>query len=94
MKYFFCVCTALILQSCFYANVVVPLDTDAEETRLGSKIGRSKTQSLFYLVAWGDAGVHAAAKEGGITHITHLDRRYYSILFGLYAENETIAYGD
>lgn len=79
---------------CVYIDVKSPLDTDVSNTVLGSKEGRAKTQSVMWLVSWGDAGTAAAAKNGGIETITHLDVRYYSILFGLYAERETIAYGN
>lgn len=85
----------LILQSaCVYVNVKSPLDTDVSNTVLGTKEGRSKTRSIMWLVSWGDAGTAAAAKNGNIETITHMDVRYYSILFGLYAERETIAYGN
>jgi len=72
----------------------VPLDTDVKETVLGSKIGKSQSQSILWLVAWGDAGTAAAAKNGNIKKITHLDLEYYSVLFGLYSQRQTIAYGD
>jgi hypothetical protein len=84
----------LLLSSCAYIDVKVPLDDNVKDTVLGSKVGRSHSESVLWLVAWGDAGTAAAAKNGGITTITHLDTRYFSILFGLYSKRETIAYGD
>jgi hypothetical protein len=75
-------------------NVTSPLDTDTNNTSLGTKVGRAESQSILWLVAWGDAGTAAAARDGGITTVTHLDVHYYSILFGLYSSRETIAYGD
>ena len=47
---------------CIYMNVVQPLDTDLEETRLGSKVGKAEAQAILGLFAWGDAGTQAAAK--------------------------------
>lgn len=79
---------------CIYSNVTSPLDTNVTETRLGTKIGRSKARSVFYLVAWGDAGVARAAKNGDLKVVHHLDVEVLSILFGLYSEVSTIAYGD
>lgn len=79
---------------CVYVDVKVPLDKDVNKTELGSKIGRSEAHSILWLIAWGDAGTAAAAKDGGITTITHLDTGYESYLFGAYSKRETIAYGD
>lgn len=89
-----CLLVLFQLTSCVYVDIKVPLDTDVSSTVLGNKEGRSKARSLFWLVSWGDAGTAAAAKNGGITSISHLDARYHSVLFGLYAERETIAYGE
>ena len=82
-----------LFSGCLYANVTSPLDTDVSTTRLGDKVGRSKSHSVFALVAWGDSGTASAAKNGGIETITHLDNHYYVILFGAYSYRETIAYG-
>ncbi len=49
---------------------------------------------MLWLFAWGDAGAAAAAKNGGITTMTHMDRELYGILFGIYTRTTTIVYGD
>ena len=72
----------------------LPLDVDVSVTKLGSKQGVSSVQSILWLFAWGDGGTAAAAKNGGISTITHLDSRSTIYLFGLYSRYETIAYGD
>jgi len=46
------------------------------------------------LVSWGDGGTEAAAKDGRITIVTHLDSQIYMIFFGLYTRVDTIAYGE
>ena len=79
---------------CIYSNVKVPLDTDVEATQLGNKVGMASNQSILWLVAWGDGGIEAAAKNGGITVVRHLDVREIFVLFGVYARATTIAYGD
>ncbi len=84
----------VFLSSCVYLDVKAPLDDDVDTTVLGEKVGHAKSRSVLWLFAWGDAGTRAAAEDGGITTINHLDVAYYSILFGLYSERETIAYGD
>lgn len=85
----------LTLQAgCVYTNVQRPLGTEFNKTELGSKTGQSSCQSLFWLVAWGDAGSKAAAENGRITTIRHADLQLLSVFFGLYARSTTIVYGD
>lgn len=84
----------LSLSSCLYLNVKGPLDTDVSTTTLGSKKGVSTVHSVLWLVSWGDGSTEAAAKNGGISTINHLDNHAYMILFGLYSKVDTIAYGD
>ncbi len=88
------VLAAFTLSGCIYANIITPLDKDVEETTLGSKTGSSSCQSVLWLVAWGDAGSAAAAKNGSISVIKHMDQQNISILYGLYAKQTTIVYGD
>jgi len=83
-----------LLSGCVYTKVIVPLDTDTDKTQLGSKVGESHAYSVAWLFFWGDAGTAAAAKNGGIKTINHLDAEYFVILFGLYSRLTTIAYGN
>ena len=83
-----------LLTGCLYTQVKIPLDTDVSGTKLGEKEGRATIKSIFWLYAWGDASTAAAARDGLITTINHLDREQKVILFGLYSETTTIAYGD
>ena len=85
---------SIMLSGCVYMNVRAPLDTDVARTQLGSKVGKSTSQSIMWLFAWGDSGVEAAAAQGELETINHLDVEYFLILFGVYAERTTIAYGD
>ncbi len=98
MKAFKRILTALVtvplLSGCVYYNVSRPLDTDLDETKLGSKVGRSQAQSILWLFAWGDAGTQAAAADGGITTIRHADRNQLLVLLGVYVRQTTIVYGD
>jgi hypothetical protein len=88
---FFLACS---LTSCLYGKVILPLDKDVADTTLGAKVGRASVQSVAWLVAWGDAGVEAAAKNGGLTTVRHLDTERFVLIFGLYTRITTIAYGD
>lgn len=88
---------ALLAVSLFtgcFVNVKIPLDTDLDRTQLGTKVGEAKARSVLWVFLWGDAGTQAAAKQGGLTTITHADREFFIVLFGLYASETTILYGD
>jgi hypothetical protein len=86
--------TLLLASGCVYTSVKIPLDTNLEETKLGSKTGEATSQSVLWLVAWGDSGTQAAAQEGGITTLLHADQKLFTVLFGLYSKQTTIVYGD
>ena len=83
-----------LLSGCFYAHVVTPLDTNVDKTVLGAKTGKAVSHSLLWVAAWGDAGTAAAAKNGGITTVNHMDREIFSVFFAIYTETTTIVYGD
>jgi hypothetical protein len=89
-----CVVALLAATGCIYAHVRMPLDTDVARTTLGDKVGEASYQSVLWAVAWGDAGTKAAADNGGITTVTHLDQESLIVLLGLYAKRTTIAYGE
>jgi hypothetical protein len=82
------------LEGCIFVHVTAPLDNDLDRTELGSKEGRSQAQSVLGLVAWGDAGTQAAARQGGITTLRHADVEVLSILGFVYLRERTIVYGD
>jgi hypothetical protein len=56
---------APLLTGCIYSHITTPLDLDLDRTHLGDKVGTAEWQSVLGLVAWGDAGTQAAAKQGG-----------------------------
>jgi hypothetical protein len=82
------------LTSCIYTDIKVPLDTDLQETDLGTKTGQSGYRSILGLVAWGDAGTQAAAQNGGIKTLKHADKHVLNILGFLYYAETTIVYGN
>ena len=87
-------CILSIFSGCVYVNVKTPYDTDLDKTFLGEKVGESSCHSVLWLVAWGDAGTAAAARNGNITVINHMDNQTICVLFGLYSRSTTIVYGD
>jgi hypothetical protein len=83
-----------LLSGCLYTHVLEPLDKDVNRTVLGQKKGEASMESVLWLVAWGDAGTAAAAKQGGITTVNHMDREFLNVIFGIYTKTTTIVYGD
>jgi hypothetical protein len=83
-----------MLGGCLYTNVLAPYDRDLNKTSLGQKQGKASMESVLWLVAWGDASTAAAAKQGGITTVNHMDREYLNVIFGIYTKTTTIVYGD
>ena len=60
---------------------------------LGSKVGEATITNYLGAVALGDAGVQEAAKKAGITKISHVDKKIWSIL-GLYTVVTYTVYGN
>jgi len=85
---------AFLATGCLYSHVLIPLDTNLDKTVLGAKTGKSSMQSVLWLAAWGDSSTAAAAKQGGITTVNHMDRELLNVVFGIYTEVTTIVYGD
>ena len=85
---------SLLLPGCVFGSFGSPLDTDLHDTELGTRRGESSFHSVLWLFAWGDSGSAAAAADGGITTLRHMDQHTLIILFGLYFKSTTIVYGD
>ena len=85
---------AFLVTGCLYTHVLTPYDTNLDKTVLGQKTGKASMYSVLGLVAWGDASTAAAAKQGGITTLNHMDKEFLNIIFGIYTETTTIVYGD
>lgn len=85
---------AFLVTGCLYAHVETPYDTNLDKTVLGQKTGKASMQSVLWLFAWGDASTAAAAKEGGLKVINHMDKEFLNIVFGVYTKSTTIVYGD
>jgi len=87
-------CLTLILPGCLYSQIKTPYDTNLDQTKLGQKTGEASNYSVLWLFAWGDAGTAAAAKDGGLTTINHMDMELLQIFFGFYTKKTTVVYGD
>lgn len=84
----------LMCAGCLYSHIKLPFDTNLDETQLGSKKGEATWRGVMWLVSWGDASTDAAAKQGGLTTINHMDQEIITVLFGLYTSQTTVVYGD
>ena len=82
------------LASGCFVNTKLPLDRNLDRTVLGSKVGRASAEGYLWAFALGDAGIQAAARNGGIQTIQHADQEYFIVLGGLYARLTTVVYGD
>jgi hypothetical protein len=69
----------------------VAWDGDAEGS-VGTKEGRACANTILGLIATGDASIAAAARAGGITNVTRVDRHTTNLL-GLMGEYCTIVGG-
>lgn len=100
-KVFLFVCTVFTLSSCAIARAPVngaiyqktQSAVSATDNALGSKKGEATATSILGLVAYGDASIQKAAKEAGITKISHVDQKSKSVL-GLFSKYTIIVYGD
>ena len=83
-----------MLGSCLYVDATRPLDINMNQTPIGTKTGESRLYSVLWLVALGDAGIQAAARNGGLKVIHNADTRDEVYFFGAFARRTTIVYGD
>lgn len=94
-------CAAWMLQGCqaVYSPVAgfIYLEVDyggtATSADVGSKLGTSKAETYLGAVGRGDASINTAATSAGISRISHVDHKAFSIL-GIYGRYETYVYGD
>lgn len=100
-KAFLFISTAFLLSSCaavkspvtgyVYQETQSPVSVTSNP--LGSKKGEATATSVLGWFAFGDASVQKAAKDGGITKISHIDQKSTSVL-GLFAKYTITVYGD
>jgi len=67
---------------------VAGFDSNASAT----KVGKSEAEGIL-IFSTGDASIQAAAANGGISRIHHVDSELLNVL-GIYSRYETIVYGE
>ena len=87
---------ALLSAGCanMYANYKFSNDIHVDNTVLGKKEGRASRHTVLWLVSWGDQGAAAAARNGGLATMNHMDSEIFQVLYGLYTRNTIVVYGD
>ena len=89
-----------ILSGCVMAtgsvNAAVVVDEKGPvamgDASAGTKVGMSQAEGIL-VVAYGDASISAAMKDGNLTKVHHVDKETFSVL-GIYARYKTIVYGE
>ncbi|HOK03633.1 MAG TPA: TRL-like family protein [Victivallales bacterium] len=85
-------CATAIPQGAIFTDVKLPVSS-ADGEILYTKSGVSEARSYLGLVAFGDASIEQAVKNGGLKKIKYVD--YYANNFlGLIGTYKTTVYGD
>jgi hypothetical protein len=78
-----------------YSSVSAPLDlTSRQDKEIGPAKGEASTTTVFYLFSVGDAGINAAARNGKLKTVNHVDYAFKNVLFGFFSRYTTVAYGE
>ena len=85
-------CATTYPAGALYQELKLPVTATSAKTA-SSKKGYSEAMSVFGLVATGDASIEAAAKQGGITVIHHVDWEVKNIL-GIIGTYRCNVYGE
>lgn len=84
-------CASVSTIGSVYTSTTAPVAISSNQ--MGTKVGEARILNILGVVALGDGGIQAAAKKAGITHISHVDVKTFSIL-GVYTTVDYIVYGN
>lgn len=76
-----------------FSDYKMPLDSGFGDRKVTEKVGKATTENILGVVVVGDSSIEAAAAEGNITTIHHVDYHFWNIL-GIYSKFTTLVYGD
>lgn len=71
----------------------VTVGQTATSNPVGTKVGTSEAYGVLGLVNAGNASIQKAARDGGITKISHVDVKTLGVL-GIFTQYKTIVYGE
>lgn len=87
-------CAGSYPRGTFITDITVPVAvTDASAKVDSLKVGKSQCKDFFSLVAFGDASINAAMKNGNISKVHYVDWKAYNVL-GLTGTYECTVYGE
>lgn len=76
-----------------YTEYTAPLTAEVQGQGVVTKSGQASTGAVLGLFAWGDCGLDAAARNGGLTTIEYCDYSYLNVVLGIYQTFTVTAYG-
>lgn len=76
-----------------FSDISAPVSTMGNGETLGTRVGHAESQSILGLFATGDCSVAAAARNGGITEVQHIDYKFYNML-GIVQRFTTVVIGE
>ncbi|MDJ0866633.1 MAG: TRL-like family protein [Myxococcota bacterium] len=74
-----------------YTNIEAPINPTGGNP--SGRRGESSVVAILALFSTGDGSVRAAAQNGGITNVEHIDYEFYNVL-GIYQRYTTVVYGN
>ncbi|GAB4315901.1 MAG: hypothetical protein Kow0059_08210 [Candidatus Sumerlaeia bacterium] len=75
-----------------FTNYSAPLDIKYNSP-IGQKSGNASTTSILGLISFGEAGVDAAVREGGLQRVDYIAYEATNVM-GIYQSWKTIVYGE
>jgi len=76
-----------------FTSVQAPVDITYNLTEIGSKKGEATSVGVLGLLAFGDASVKTAARDGNLKRVDHIGYEYTNVL-GLVTFYTTVVYGE
>lgn len=98
-----CLCLGLSLSGCattgpmqggIFTSVSGPVAVTPYPVTATAKLGTGSTACILGLFSFGDASIHTACANAGITKIEHVDYHETTVLFGLFSSYEVMVYGE
>ncbi len=90
--------TACYPVGALYTGTNVP-DSAIDRVEVGGpgktddKVGQACATGILGLIAWGDAAIDAAKRDGKITDVHVVDHKQTAVLFGAYYQACTVVHG-
>lgn len=92
---------SFMLAGCLYTDMTIPLTTNFNNTKVGTKrfvlderrLSEPVT-GLGISVAWTEDLIRSEAKKAGITQIHFIEQEIVSVLLDIYIHRKLIIYGD